>query len=408
MRKTGDFINAWVNWRVPITSSPKQFIYWSAVALVSAALKRNAKFRWLGYDIYPNMYIILIGPPSVGKGLAIKPALECMQESKVINTLTDRINAPYILEKLNKGFSSIQVNNNGNGVVNLDDRTVVVVEEELPNLVRRDEDMLVTLTKLWDASNTNFQYGTRHHGEFAFKEHCLSLYAGASPKALAQAIPYDSISTGFTRRVNFIYGSVKDRRPLKVTKATIKAVVSQDQVRNDFVEDLKYIASHLHGIFTLHPTAEDLFVDYYNFVDTDVDSSDEEMVQYFKGTKIAHTIKLAMALSASRRDDLVIHPLDLGEAINEVKAVEGALTHVFAAVEQETSKKEISEKIVAFALANEQATGTIIYTKRDLSKAVGGYRVCNKEDFESVLGYLVITGVFDEIGTATFKFNKDF
>ena len=58
----------------PITEAPSAYVIWSAISVISAVLKKKVWVRRGTYKVYPNQYIVLVGPPGVGKGTAIHPA----------------------------------------------------------------------------------------------------------------------------------------------------------------------------------------------------------------------------------------------------------------------------------------------------------------------------------------------
>ena len=81
-----------------ISEAPSHYNIWAAISVVSAVLKDHVYFSRGIYTINPNQYIILVGPPGVGKGTAIHPAFAFPLKLKLINMLTDRVTAPKIIE----------------------------------------------------------------------------------------------------------------------------------------------------------------------------------------------------------------------------------------------------------------------------------------------------------------------
>ena len=50
--------------------TPTSFCLWTAISIISSVLKRDCWLRWVPQNLYPNFYIILIGPPKTGKTTA--------------------------------------------------------------------------------------------------------------------------------------------------------------------------------------------------------------------------------------------------------------------------------------------------------------------------------------------------
>src|ERR1700728_241141 len=76
-----------------ISEAPGQYNIWAAIAVVSAVLKNHVRMARGPYVVNPNQYIILVGPPGVGKGTAIHPAFDIAKKLNLINTISDRVTA---------------------------------------------------------------------------------------------------------------------------------------------------------------------------------------------------------------------------------------------------------------------------------------------------------------------------
>ena len=63
-------------------TSPQRFIDFGWIYIVAAALGRKV---WVGghRKLYPNVYIILVGGPGVGKGLVIKPVTDILKHFRI-------------------------------------------------------------------------------------------------------------------------------------------------------------------------------------------------------------------------------------------------------------------------------------------------------------------------------------
>ena len=75
----------WDRWQLRLreVTSPQSFIDFGFVYLVSSYLQRRV---WTNADhqkLFPNVYIILVGDPGIGKGLVIKPVTEFLKGHKL-------------------------------------------------------------------------------------------------------------------------------------------------------------------------------------------------------------------------------------------------------------------------------------------------------------------------------------
>lgn len=79
MRRLNDWVTGYLKF-TENTESPVSYHVWTAISVISGALQRKCLFRWGHSVIYPNQYIVLIGPSGQSrKGEAMrlgKPFLE--------------------------------------------------------------------------------------------------------------------------------------------------------------------------------------------------------------------------------------------------------------------------------------------------------------------------------------------
>ena len=56
--------------------SPERFRKWAAISAIAGTLERRCWIRTGAGKLFPNMFIMLVAPPGVGKDFAINPARE--------------------------------------------------------------------------------------------------------------------------------------------------------------------------------------------------------------------------------------------------------------------------------------------------------------------------------------------
>jgi len=265
------------------------------------------------------------------------PALNLMKQAGTVNVLSDRITMEYVLEKLSKGFPRMHQSNNGQGTLRLGtESAALLVSSELSVFITASQFSITALSDLWDSKEGLYQYGTRGKGEYNIQSPCVSLFGGSAQEWLIKSIPADAVGGGFTRRVNFVLATKKDKK-VPWPKAYISGP-------DDLIEDLRSIST-LHGEFTFSGGARKLFERYYNSCEPN--DFDDEATCVYKTSKWANASKLAQVISVARGDSLEINELDLMMAIQKIDEVVEDLKMVFRSV-GESTLASASEKVLRF------------------------------------------------------------
>ena len=312
----------------PHTDAPDNFILWSAISLVGAALKDNVFFETGVFTLYPNQFIVLVGPPGVGKGTAmnlVKGVVELIKPMPV-NTLSDRITAERIIERIADGWQPPPKIVGTQLQMSSPDHSCLLFSEELRVLLGASEWMLEFLETAW--SQKTFDYQTKNKGNTMIVEMCCSLLAASVPEAL-QNVQRDNsmvITGGFSSRCLFVY-SEQPSKDLPWPEALRKNPKSKD-LHDKLALDLQQI-SMLHGEFKVTTGARVLFENFLKKNRLSASADDSEALANFRARIKAHTLKVAMVLSACRGDELTITDMDMSNAIAEISKVTASLEKLF-------------------------------------------------------------------------------
>lgn len=313
----------------PHTDAPDQYVVWSALSLIGATLKNNVRLEIGTYTLYPNQFVVLVGPPGVGKSSSMAMVSDIIKENKLnplVNTLSDRITAEKIIEQIAKGWNTAPTFKNQQVVVGALDHNCLIFSSEIRVLLGASEWMLEFLEEAW--SRTTFEYQTKTQGSVSIDSMCCSLLAGSVPNAL-RSMDKDSkmvITGGFSSRCLFIYADTpsKDLTFPESLKKTPKSKALFD----DLVTDLHDIAS-IRGEFSIATDARILFEDFLKKNRIAGKDDNNEAIANFRARIKAHTLKLAMILSASRSSSLIIEQLDMANAIHEMQRITQTLEKLF-------------------------------------------------------------------------------
>lgn len=324
------------------------------------------------FTLYPNQYIILTGPPGIGKGAAINPASDIAKKAGTVNYLSDRITAEKIIERLEKGFARPTINALGQGTLTTDS-CACILSKELPVFIGSSEWMLPYLCEMWDRNE--FEYATKTKQSHSIKDLCVGLLAGCVPDFIRKLNKDSSsaITGGFTSRCMYIYAS-------HVAK-NIDWPELDSKLEPDLVEDLRHI-SNLRGEMLFNGgrvgKTFKLFTDYK--LDSRQNGKFEQaVIVNFKSRVIAHMLKTAMALSISESDSLVIEDHHINQAIDMVTEVMNDLEKTFRFVGENT-ELVACQNIMDFLEYKGSATFNEILSSN--------YRYANFETIQRILNTL--------------------
>lgn len=191
--------------------SPEIFRRWAAISLVAGALERRV---WIqdGKDItFPNLYVLMVAPPGVGKGI-IEDARQLWEETRlpgtkagVFHVAPDSLTKAALVDTL-AAAERTHIPPNGKPIYY---HSLLVASEEFSILLPGyDLEFVGTLNGIF--GNKPVHREARRHGparsiEIEFPQ--LNILAGAQPSYLASVFPEDVWNTGIARRLLMIYAN---------------------------------------------------------------------------------------------------------------------------------------------------------------------------------------------------------
>ena len=301
--------------------SPRLMHLWAALSGIAATIGRRARVNLNIGNLYPNLYVLLVGPPGTRKSTAINTML------KFVKNETDTQLAPDDTSGQRQGLiAALQgaedeewkqqvellehtdaVDQVVEHVSNLDMRIndvnkhhMFVVASEFGSFLGQNNLALTRfLVKMWDGEDYVYQLKSSKH---VLRDALLNMIGGTTSTDIATLLPPEAIGQGFMSRIILVYESRKQRR-IPPSKAG---------VNQQFYEPIAEVfreANQLNGLFELTDEANELSDHLYM---QDVKINDTRFI-YYSERRHTHLLKLSAVLAATR-GTLTIEADDIEQA----------------------------------------------------------------------------------------------
>jgi len=317
---TDDWITSWLKYQ-DNSEAPRMFKKWVAISMISSVMQRKLKLQWGTIPIYPNMYIILTGPPASRKGTAMNPGLKVLRKMN-INLAAESITREMLIRELKESRQEYLDHNTGK---TLGHCSLTVYSPELVVFIGHQNLALMSDLCDWFDCPEDWKYRTKTQGDDVMTNLWFSMIGGTTPALLQSAMPSDAVGSGFGSRVIFVYEEKKGKTIIYPGLAP-EALVLEPKV----VHDLEQI-SMLNGEFKITEGFMELYSEWYPAQDNYFLSEDPRLANYCDRRPL-HLLKLSMIHSVARSDSLVIERCDLEEAINTLHEVEKKMPFTFSGV----------------------------------------------------------------------------
>jgi hypothetical protein len=344
--------------------SPGSYHFWVGATILSAVLQRQCWIKKGIYNVYPNIFMILVAPSGrCRKSRAMDLGLELIQDFDWLNIMADKTSPEAMLQALQVGTRTLAAQQTGTGGANLNlgvtDATGLIQASELTVFLNRQtytSGMLTMLTRLYDCPE-KFKYLTRNKKPVILDNVAVALIGGSTPDWLVSNLPESAFEGGFMSRIIFMVKFWRDRviswpsDPLPDEKHNL-------QLR------LLRIHSIARGEMALTHAAREWFTQWYEQIAQDV--ADDHALSGYVERKPDTVLKLAMLLAASE-ERTRIELKDLKQGLDIVTWTQERMFKAFQNVELSPLGK-IRLKVIEMLEASKD--GAI--SRRDVLRRLGG------------------------------------
>jgi hypothetical protein len=320
MRQTSDWITDYI-YMTRRLEPPTQYHVWSAISCIASCLQRKTYSNWgaQGY-IYPNLYVVLIGPPAGRKGTAMKTAKGLLKDVEVKLGANIHGSMQSLLAEIQRAEANYS---NLDGSLTTHRSLSVWIEEFDTFIKHQDSKFVSVITDLFDC-RTDFDYATLGRGYEDIANCWLNIIGATTPSLLQESLTQSAVGGGLLSRMIFVVGYGEKQR-VALTFYTKEEKI----IKRKLKEDLAKIKL-MQGPFKLSP--EYLKAYTYWYEKTPLPKIDAQKFVGWISRRALHVRKVSMIISASRSDDMVLLEEDFMKAIYLIEEVESDMASAFHGV----------------------------------------------------------------------------
>jgi hypothetical protein len=304
--------------------APVSMYFWTGVATVAGALKRNVWIDQKYFQWIPNFYIVIVAPPGiVSKSTTASIGMNLLRSVPGVKFGPDICTWQALSQAFANSLELIQM---PDGMMHAMS-ALTIESSEFGNLLNpSDREMVDFLITLWDGKRGAVRKITKTQENDVIENPFINIIACTTPSWLEGAFQESMVGGGFTSRCVWLFADAKRQYVAYPARHT----PPDFQQRQDrLIEDLIRI-SELRGEFEILPDAiewgEAWYEEHYKNKPPTLDNN---RFGGYIARKQTHIHKLAMVLSAAQGRTLTISRAQLEMACEITTALERDMPKVF-------------------------------------------------------------------------------
>lgn len=269
--------------------------------------------------LYPNLFILLVAPPGIGKSVAINPVGEMWKSTQKLIVAPDNMTKASLVDCLGKADRKV-LNPGGNPPI-LEQHSMLCCAPELGVLLPAyDTEFLSLVNQVYD-NPASYREERRTLGRsIDISRPQLNLLAGSQPGFMASIMPEEAWTMGFTSRIIMVYAGVTPRVEL-FDRPTAPASLRPGLVKTmtgwtDFIGEASFTAEAKAELRSWHMA--------------DCPPQPEHSkLEHYKPRRIIHVLKLSLISAVSRSNDIIVDLCDVERAKEWLLGAEKVMPDIF-------------------------------------------------------------------------------
>lgn len=313
-RKCANWLQSFAQWTLPRSEAPEAYIFWTGIFTLASALRRRVKIPDTGvlggWECYPNLYILLVGPPALRKTTTANYADKLLMAIPELTASPEVITRERLVEKLTKS----------------PDTSMYILSGEFGEFIYKSEKTMYSfLTNAYDGRR-KIDDSTISRADVLAQSPCINMLGATTPVWIKESMPESVIGGGFASRVVFVYADNVRQRRMYYRDVDYAGL---DDIRKDLSADLRHIANDIVGPYTIPHAVMDWVEEWYQKSSRRNKKSENQKLETYYERKPVMAHKLAMILHVAYSDDMILTQEDFEGAIAILDANEKSLPRIF-------------------------------------------------------------------------------
>lgn len=277
------------------TENPIAFHRWTLISAISASLGRNIQLPFGVEGIFPNMYIVLIGPSASRKSHSIAIGRKILRLSSYEKFASAKSSKEKFMEDLAIGFDNIDgdMEKQLESLVNVPPELrepceVLISAGELEDFMGRNNGEFISmLTNLYDPQPSYSMRKLRSASTYVH-EPTINLIGGATNTTFNNTFPPEIAGQGFLSRLILVHGDGARRRIAWPSEP-------DNEIMRFIAATLLKIRKELKGKFSVDAKAYEALTEIYETYRP----LDDIRFESYNGRRHVHLLKLCMIYAAA-------------------------------------------------------------------------------------------------------------
>jgi hypothetical protein len=307
--------------------SPRIWRKWAGIFTLASAMERRMWIRTSIGNLYPNLYVMLVGPPGVGKTIMTSQARNFLFNlCDTDPTSTSALHLAAASETHASIVDALREANRRHIGENMEMdsyNSLCVVSNELGTMLPEyNATMMSKLTDIYDGQPYSERRRTKELN-FVIPAPQINFLAATTPSFLVDSLPPGAWDQGFLSRTIVVFSTEMLYRDL-FAQTTV-----QDQLGKELMLDLR----HIFGLYGKLTFTEDAVTAIRNWDKAGrVPLPDHPKLLHYNTRRAAHLLKLCMVSAISSSDKLQVGLEQVHEALDWLVEVEVNMPDIFKAM----------------------------------------------------------------------------